>query len=305
MTLAERNGTGQLASAEAASGGSGLPEWAARQTRGWLLAAITAVAVLAAASAVASWNAQFTAVAAVRHDRVIAAIEAGIPDAGALFFACLGIALALHGKRALRARALNACCVAVSLAMNAMASAPGWRDIAIWVMPSAMYAVASDTLIGVIRAFTAQRDEGPAAKIRRWAGGMLLWSLRLMLAFPSTFSGFRRWVVEDGPVAPGRRGSPTVRAGSSATGGQPATRLTKPASRPGPASKKQQMIAAAQGLADLSVIPLTDVPKLAAQAAETVGLHPTTARRQLRRYVLDLQSGGPGGISNVNGKERV
>ena len=37
----------------------------------------------------------------------IAALEAAIPDAAALVFACLGIALALHGRRALRARALN------------------------------------------------------------------------------------------------------------------------------------------------------------------------------------------------------
>ena len=38
---------------------------------------------------------------------VVAALEAAIPDAAALVFACLGIALALHGRRALRARALN------------------------------------------------------------------------------------------------------------------------------------------------------------------------------------------------------
>ncbi|HUY45479.1 MAG TPA: hypothetical protein VMV92_07105 [Streptosporangiaceae bacterium] len=80
--------------------------------------------------------------------RHLAAMEAGSPDIGALFFAALGITLALHGRRALRARTLNVACVGISLAMNALASAPGWRDLAIWIMPSAVYALASDTLIG-------------------------------------------------------------------------------------------------------------------------------------------------------------
>src|SRR5256885_2048139 len=38
-----------------------------------------------------------------RHFPAIAAAEAAIPDTAALVFACLGIALALHGRRALRA----------------------------------------------------------------------------------------------------------------------------------------------------------------------------------------------------------
>jgi hypothetical protein len=111
------------------------------------------LAVLAAAAAAVSWDAQYVMVRQVKHTRTIAALEAAIPDVGALIFATLGIALALHGKRAIRARTLNVACVAVSLAMNALAAAPGWRDLAIWVMPSAVYALASDTLIGVIRAW--------------------------------------------------------------------------------------------------------------------------------------------------------
>ena len=42
-----------------------------------------------------------------RHLPAIAALEAAIPDAAALVFACLGIVLALHGRPALRARALD------------------------------------------------------------------------------------------------------------------------------------------------------------------------------------------------------
>jgi hypothetical protein len=139
-------------------------------------------------------------------------LEAGIPDAGAIVFASLGIALALYGKRAVRTRALNVVCVGISLMQNALAASPGWRDLAIWVMPSAVYAVASDTLIGVVRAWAIARvrnigeklaDGGPTPLAI--AGGAALWMLRLTLAPKSTLGGFRAWVVTDCPVAPGLR----------------------------------------------------------------------------------------------------
>src|SRR5260370_21249838 len=101
-------------------------------------------------------------VRAVKHGLVVAALEAGIPDVGAVTFAAVGVALALHGRRAVRPRVLNAACIGISLAMNALAAGHGWRDLAIWVMPAAVYAVASDTLIGVVRAWVlaAQRAGG-------------------------------------------------------------------------------------------------------------------------------------------------
>src|SRR6266496_2139147 len=119
------------------------------RAQAWLRCAMAALALLAAAAAAVSWDAQYVLVRAVKHDTAIAALEAGIPDVGAVVFASLGVALALHARRAIRARVLNVACVGISLAMNALASAPGWRDLAIWIMPSAVYALASDTLIGV------------------------------------------------------------------------------------------------------------------------------------------------------------
>ncbi len=86
---------------------------------------------------------------AARDLPAIAALEAAIPDAAALVFACLGIALALHGRRALRARALNLAAVGTSVFMNAIAATPGWRNLAIWALPPIAYALASDTLNGV------------------------------------------------------------------------------------------------------------------------------------------------------------
>jgi len=118
----------------------------------WLRIAMIALGALASAAAAVSWQAQYNMVLDVKQRTWVAALEAGIPDAGAIVFAALGIALALHGKRAVRTRVLNVVCVGISLTQNALAASPGWRDLAIWVMPSAVYAVVSDTLIGVIRA---------------------------------------------------------------------------------------------------------------------------------------------------------
>src|SRR5260370_11381436 len=178
----------------------------------WLRGAAVALGVLAAAAAAVSWDAQYAMVRAVKPVPVVAALEAGIPDVGAVIFAALGVALALQGKRALRSRALNAACIGISLGMNALAAGRGWRDLAIWVMPAAVYAVASDTLIGVVRAWVLARarhqgealaDDGltPLAAV----AGLALWLLRLSLAPRSTLTGFRSWVVTDCPVAPGLR----------------------------------------------------------------------------------------------------
>ena len=118
----------------------------------WLRNAAGGLLVLAAAAAVVSFSAQYQMVYAARGLAVIAALEAAIPDAAAVVFACLGIALALHGRRAARARVLNVAAVGTSVFMNAIAAAPGWRSLAIWVMPPVAYALASDTLIGVVHA---------------------------------------------------------------------------------------------------------------------------------------------------------
>jgi hypothetical protein len=115
----------------------------------WLRNAAAGLGVLAAAAAAVSFTAQYRMVDATRHLPVSAALEAAIPDAAALVFASLGIALALHGRRALRARALNLAAVGTSVFMNVLAAAPGWRNLAIWALPPVAYALASDTLIGV------------------------------------------------------------------------------------------------------------------------------------------------------------
>src|SRR5437667_192093 len=130
----------------------------------WLRNAAAGLCVLAAAAAAVSFTAQYRMAETARKLPAIAALEAAIPDAAALVFACLGIALALHGRRALRARALNLASVGTSVFMNVLAAEPGWRNLAIWALPRAAYALASDTLIGVVRAWALARHQHPASE---------------------------------------------------------------------------------------------------------------------------------------------
>ena len=268
--------------------------------RTWLRNAMAALGILAAAAAVVSWDAQYVMVRSVKHVPAIAALEAGIPDAGALIFASLGIALALHGRRALRPRTLNLACVGLSLAMNAMAAGQGWRDMAIWVMPAAVYALASDTLIGVVRAWALARMrpgdrslDGEGITPLAVAGAAALWLLRLLLAPTSTLTGFRRWVVEECPVAPGRIQAPAAPAAPLALLPSASLEPVRPARRraDGRPGKQDLLIALASQRYDLRSIPLSRVARIAGDIGAEVDLHQGTARRVLRAYVLSLQNG--------------
>ena len=234
-----------------------------------------------------SFTAQYRMVDATRHLPVVAALEAAIPDAAALVFACLGIALALHGRRALRARALNLASVAASVFMNAIAAAPGWRNLAIWAMPPVAYALASDTLITVVRT-RHQQLTADAATPLAILGGLILWLLRLALAPASTLAGFRAWVLEECPVAPGRRAArpapPSAPAWPGRGGGTVPRKATKTA-------RFLDMTTERHG--SLASIPLDAVAAISAELAPLIGLHPGTARAALRKAVLTARNGAP------------
>jgi hypothetical protein len=268
----------------------------------WLRAAAAGLLVLSAAAAAVSFTAQYRLVYSARHLAAAAAFEAAIPDSAALVFACLGIALALHGRRALRARALNAASAGASVFMNLIAAAPGWRDLAVWAMPPAAYALASDTLIGVIRTSVLARHQGPSAlagevTLLAMAGGLALWLLRLTLAPASTLTGFRAWVLEECPVAPGRRADGATRT----TAESPAiTQVTPSQAPPSPVRKGARraqsktarflaLVVRQHGL--LAQIPLESVGRISSAVAPQAELHPSAARTALRRAVLTAQNG--------------
>ena len=294
----------------------------------WLPIAAAGLCVLSAADAVVSYAAQYRLVYAARHLVVAALLEAAIPDAAALVFACLGVALAVHGRRAIRARMLNAASAGGSVFMNVIAAAPGWRNLAVWAMPPAMYALASDTLIGVVRTGAVARRNadapgGGAAEFSFLAalGGLALWLLRLSVAPRSTAAGFRQWVLEECPVAPGRRAPAPASAAdpSRPTDGRPGGRTTagrarprqpgrahqtatRPAGATAPGSRRTPRGALARetktsrflGLVTrehgpLAAIPLASVARISAAFAPHVGLHAGSARAALRRAVLAAQ----------------
>jgi hypothetical protein len=262
---------------------------------GWLVLSMVALAVLAVAAAVVSYSAQYRMVFAAKHVAPVAALEAGIPDVAALVFATLGVALALHGKRAIRARLLNVGAVGTSVAMNVLAAGAGWRDLAIWAMPPVAYALASDTAIGVVRAWAIARhqamrealaeDEATPLAI---VGGLVLWVLRLVLAPGSTLAGFRRWVLDECPVAPGRRAiTPTARPARAI-----AARRSSPGGQPRAGTKTSQFLGlVTERYGPLASFPLTDVSRVSAELAPEVDLNPGAARTALRRVVLATQPG--------------
>jgi hypothetical protein len=262
----------------------------------WLRNAAAGLCVLAAAAAAVSFTAQYRMVDATRHLAAIAALEAAIPDAAALVFACLAVALALHGRRALRARALNLTSVGTSVFMNAIAAAPGWRNLAIWAMPPVAYALASDTLVAVVRVWALARHQHPdtagdAATPLAIVGGLILWLLRLSLAPASTLSGFRAWVLDECPVAPGRRARPARAVPSAAPPrAAPSPRRAK-VPRQTKTARFLSLITERYG--PLASIPLDRVAGISAVLAPQVDLNTGAARTALRKAVLAARNGNP------------
>jgi hypothetical protein len=182
-------------------------------------------------------------------------------------------------------------CVGISIAMNALAATSGWRALAVWVMAPVVYALASDTLIGVIRAYTVARqraldetlaDDGVTPL--QVVGAVLLWALRLGLAPASTLRGFRRWVLTT-PVSPRPRVVATAEPRA----------LPAPKRRPGPGrrtgGKGSAVIRLAGERHDLRTLPIKQVSSIATALAPEADIHPATARRVLLGHVRSLQNG--------------
>jgi hypothetical protein len=166
-------------------------------------------------------------------------------------------------------------------------------------MPAAVYALASDTLIGVVRAWALARMHATGLALAdeevtplAVAGACLLWLLRLALAPGSTLTGFRRWVVDECPVAPGR-------TAASSFPEPRALALTDPSPRrnrrrtDGKPRKQDLLIALASQRHDLRNVPLNQVARIAGDIGAEVDLHQGTARRVLRAHVLALQHHDP------------
>ncbi len=260
---------------------------------------------VAVAAAAVSYEAQWRLVYRDKHEVGVSYIQAAIPDLGSLVFACFGIALALHGKRAIRARLLNVLCVGISITMNALAAHSGWPALAVWVMSPVIYALASDTLIGVIRAYVIARQKRLREALAddgitplQIVGAVLLWLLRLVWAPPSTIKGFHRW-VKSLPTAPPMRQPvpdepPKLRVSSPKAVKGPKRERPAITGNGGPrgGTKQEQFLTLVMArYGPLTEFDIRAVSRAAAELAPEAELHPGTARKVLRAQVLAAQNG--------------
>jgi hypothetical protein len=218
---------------------------------------------------------------------------------------------------------LNVACAIGSLAMNLLAAdlnSP--RSITVWVMPSALYALASDRLIAVVRRWALSSESGSdaAEQASPWQAlaGLSLWLLRLTLDVPGTVTGFRRWVLATAPVAPGMRAESSsadhpltvlAHAQPSYDDGQ-FHDLERPVAKPALQQQAQSSSGPPTGDAPSELAPgekkrealirlyeqcgeLRDprygnrakAAQLAGEIADRIGYHPGTARRELAKYL--------------------
>jgi hypothetical protein len=154
-------------------------------------------------------------------------------------------------------------------------------------MPPIAYVLASDTLIGIVRAWTLARQHhlatalaADAATPLAVAGGLILWLLRLALAPASTVSGFRAWVLAECRVAPVRRAPRPAPAGPA------------PQSVPRKATKTARFLSlVTERNGPLASIPLNRIAAISAALAPHADLNTGAARTALRKAVLSARNG--------------
>ena len=133
----------------------------------------------------------------------------------------------------------------------------------------------------------ADEEATPLAAV----GGLILWLLRLALAPASTLAGFRAWVLEECPVAPGRR-APRPAAAVSPAAAPAAIRPARPRTARARETKTARFLAlVAERHGPLAAVPLAEVSKICAELAPQAGLNTGAARTALRRAVLAAQDG--------------
>jgi hypothetical protein len=183
---------------------------------GWLLAA------LAGGLLFVSFSGQFRYIFLARHQPVSSLIEALMFDVGMVIFSLLALGLARAGKAARTERALIMACSAGSAAMNyAAADVASPRSVIAFTAAPVFLAVVVDRVIAVIRRHVLADSEaspwtamgGALLAVTRLVGLVALYSLRFVLAAPSTAGGLRRLVLDAAPLPELREsGSPEVPA---------------------------------------------------------------------------------------------
>jgi hypothetical protein len=286
------------------------PRGAAPARGGALLLVVASglLLLLAAAQGYVSFRAQYAFVDHAKRAHLPSVLEALGLDTGAVIFALLALSLARRGRRGTVERILNVACAVGSLTMNLLAadlSSP--RSVTVWVLPSALYALASDRLIAVVRRWVLATDHAaPTAddgSAWRAVGGLALWLLRLVFDLPGTVRGLRHWVLVTAPLVPGVPASAVLVTGQvlplpgDAGARSPFVTNKKLPGAPLPPdcdglaageTKRAAMIRLYEQYGQAGDPRYGERARAAAVAGEIaalIGYHPGTARRELARYL--------------------
>ena len=183
---------------------------AARRPGARLIWASTAgLAVLGLATFYVSFRAQFTFMYAVKHQDLPALIEALIADVAMVVCSLLALGMACAGQSAKAARLLVVIFAGLSAGMNYLAAdVSSFRSVAVYVMPPAVFAVCTDQTVAVIRRHGLGIAEDSAWAVlgrvvlaaARFAGVVVLYGLRFVLAPAETAKGLRRMVLAAAPI---------------------------------------------------------------------------------------------------------
>jgi len=169
----------------------------------WLLALIGAGALFV------SFSAQYTYVFHVRHQNVASVIEALLLDLLMIVFTLLALGLSRAGKSSRTERILILACAVASAYMNVSAAdTASPRSVVAYAVAPVALAVVVDRVVAVIRRHVLADEEASAwtalgrlaAAAARLAGVVVLYSLRFVLAPPSTAGGLRRMVLMAAPI---------------------------------------------------------------------------------------------------------
>jgi hypothetical protein len=267
------------------------PGWAGRRGSGRrpgsvLVAAATGLLFLLGIGLFAvSLDAQYRYVFHAKHQAAASWVEALALDAGMAVFSLLALGLARAGKPARTERGLIMACAAASGVMNyAAANDASPKSVLAYVMPPVFLAVVADRVVSTARRHALGQDEQSP-----WlaAAPLVAYTVRLVLAPPSTAAGLRRWLLLKTPL-PTAQPAVTRASRRKAIGGN-----RGPAgSRSG--SKTARFLALVeQRHGPLADVPPEQVARICAELAPEVGLDAGAARTALRKAVLAAGDGSP------------
>ena len=169
----------------------------------WLLALIGAGALYV------SFSAQYAYVFHVRHQNIASVIEALLLDLLMIVFTLLALGLSRAGKSSRTERILILACAVASAYMNVSdADTASPRSVVAYAVAPVALAVVVDRVVAVIRRHVLAAEEASAwtamgralLAASRVAGVTALYSLRFVLAPPSTATGLRRMVLDAAPL---------------------------------------------------------------------------------------------------------